>query len=136
MAEWAGEEGIADQEMEDRIVDATDRKAAEKVAKYGPEVMRDVEKNLYLSVLDQLWKDHLLTLDHLRQGIGLRAYAQKDPLNEYKKEAFQLFEQLLDHITDRVTSILSHIELQVRPEEGFAPEGPGETHEGDRKSVV
>jgi len=130
LAEWAAEEGIADQEIEDRIVDATDRKAAEKVAKYGPEVMRDVEKNLYLSVLDQLWKDHLLTLDHLRQGIGLRAYAQKDPLNEYKKEAFQLFEQLLDHITDRVTSILSHIELQVRPEEGFAPEGPGETHEG------
>ena len=130
LAEWAAEEGIADQEIEDRIVDATDRKAAEKVAKYGPEVMRDVEKNLYLSVLDQLWKDHLLTLDHLRQGIGLRAYAQKDPLNEYKKEAFQLFEQLLDHITDRVTSILSHIELQVRPEEGFAPEGSGETHEG------
>ncbi|PHS79605.1 MAG: preprotein translocase subunit SecA [Rhodospirillaceae bacterium] len=130
LAEWAAEEGIADQEIEDRIIDATDRKAAEKVAKYGPEVMRDVEKNLYLSVLDQLWKDHLLTLDHLRQGIGLRAYAQKDPLNEYKKEAFLLFEQLLDQITDRVTSILSHIELQVRPEEGFAPEGPGETHEG------
>jgi len=128
--DWANEEGIADQEILDRIIDAADRKAAEKVAKYGPEVMRDVEKNLYLSVLDQLWKDHLLTLDHLRQGIGLRAYAQKDPLNEYKKEAFVLFEKLLDNITDRVTTILAHIELQVMPQEGLLPKGPAETQEG------
>jgi preprotein translocase subunit SecA len=92
--------------------------------------MRDVEKNLYLSVLDQLWKDHLLTLDHLRQGIGLRAYAQKDPLNEYKKEAFVLFEELLDHITDRVTTILSHIELQVMPQQGLTPPPPSDVQEG------
>ncbi|MBL4693036.1 MAG: preprotein translocase subunit SecA, partial [Magnetovibrio sp.] len=136
LAEWAEEEGIADQEIEDRIIDAADRKAAEKVAKYSPEVMRDVEKNLYLSVLDQLWKDHLLTLDHLRQGIGLRAYAQKDPLNEYKKEAFELFKSLLDNITDRVTTILSHIELRVMPAEGLEQQGPGETHEGREDPAV
>jgi len=130
LEDWAAEEGIADQEIQERIIDSADRKAAEKVAKYSPEVMRDVEKNLYLSVLDQLWKDHLLTLDHLRQGIGLRAYAQKDPLNEYKKEAFGLFEELLDHITDRVTSILSHIELQVMPQEGLTPPPPAQTQEG------
>ena len=130
VTDWAAEEGIADQEIIDRIIDATDRKAAEKVAKYSPVVMRDVEKNLYLSVLDQLWKDHLLTLDHLRQGIGLRAYAQKDPLNEYKKEAFDMFEQLLDHITDRVTSILAHIELQVMPQEGFEQQGLTDVQEG------
>jgi len=130
LEDWAAEEGIADQEIQERITDSADRKAAEKVAKYSPEVMRDVEKNLYLSVLDQLWKDHLLTLDHLRQGIGLRAYAQKDPLNEYKKEAFGLFEELLDHITDRVTSLLSHIELQVMPQEGLAPLPPAQTQEG------
>jgi len=129
--EWAGEEGIADQEIQNRIIDAADRKAAEKVAKYGPEIMRDVEKSLYLSVLDQMWKDHLLTLDHLRQGIGLRAYAQKDPLNEYKKEAFTQFQELLDHITDRVTTILAHIELQAVPAEGIGfDEGPSEVHEG------
>ena len=66
---------------------------AEKAARYGPDLMRRVEKSLMLQILDQLWKDHLLSLDHLRQGIGLRAYAQRDPLNEYKREAFELFDE-------------------------------------------
>jgi len=122
--EWAAEEGIAEAEINERISDAADRKMAEKAAKYGPETMREVEKSLYLNVLDQLWKDHLLTLDHLRQGIGLRAYAQKDPLNEYKKEAFGMFEELLDNITERVTSILAHVELQFTQPEGMAPPPP------------
>jgi len=130
LADWAKEEGIADQEILDRIVHAADSKAAEKVAKYGPEVMRDVEKSIYLSIVDQLWKDHLLTLDHLRQGIGLRAYAQKDPLNEYKREAFGLFNTLLDTISDRVTTVLSHVELQLLPPEGLEPQGPADMHEG------
>ena len=132
VAEWAKEEGIADQEILHRIKDATDRKMAEKAAQYGPEVIRDVEKNLYLQILDQLWKDHLLTLDHLRQGIGLRAYAQKDPLNEYKREAFGMFEELLTNIGERVTLILAHVELQMMPPEGLTPQGPAsmqETHQ-------
>ena len=130
IADWAQEEGIADQEILERVTNAADRKMAEKVAKYGPEIMRDVEKNLYLSMVDQLWKDHLLTLDHLRQGIGLRAYAQKDPLNEYKREAFGLFEELLDNISERVTTILSHVELQMMPPEGTTPQAPSDVQEG------
>ncbi|MEG3619964.1 preprotein translocase subunit SecA [Magnetovibrio sp. PR-2] len=130
IADWAKEEGIADQEIRERITDHADRKMAEKVAKYTPEVMRDVEKSLYLQVLDQMWKDHLLSLDHLRQGIGLRSYAQKDPLNEYKREAFGMFEELLANIQDRVTTILSHVELQMMPPEGLAPQGPTNVQEG------
>jgi len=130
LQDWAKEEGIADQEILHRVTDATDRKMAEKVAQYGPEVMRDVEKSLYLSILDQLWKDHLLTLDHLRQGIGLRAYAQKDPLNEYKRESFGLFEELLVNIGERVTLILAHVELQAMPPEGLTPQGPASMQEG------
>lgn len=129
IADWAKEEGIADQEIRHRVTDAADRRMAEKAVQYGTEIMRDVEKNLYLSILDQLWKDHLLTLDHLRQGIGLRSYAQKDPLNEYKREAFGLFEMLLNNISERVTMVLSHVELQMMPPEGLTPRGPSDMHE-------
>jgi preprotein translocase subunit SecA len=72
-----------------------------------------VEKSLLLQILDQSWKDHLLTLDHLRQGIGLRAYGQRDPLNEYKREAFNLFEEMLGQLREKITSLLSHLELRV-----------------------
>ena len=75
--------------------------------------MRMVEKSLLLQILDQNWKEHLLTLDHLRQGIILRAYAQRDPLNEYKSEAFGLFEKMLNQLRENVTSVLCQIELQV-----------------------
>ncbi|HLO77518.1 MAG TPA: preprotein translocase subunit SecA [Magnetospirillum sp.] len=132
IAEWGKEEGIADQEIKHRVVDATDRKMAAKAAEYGPEVMRMVEKSLLLQILDQAWKEHLLQLDHLRQGIGLRAYAQRDPLNEYKREAFNLFEQMLHDLRERVTSVLAHVELRVGPadvEETLAPRGPSEMHE-------
>ena len=115
--EWAGEEGIADTEIRTRLIGAADRKMAEKGANYGPEIMRSVEKSLLLQILDQVWKDHLLTLDHLRQGIGLRAYAQKDPLREYQRESFNLFEGMLAGLRERVTSVLAHIELQLAPEE-------------------
>jgi preprotein translocase subunit SecA len=111
--DWAKEEGIADEEICDRLNDAANRKMAEKAANYGPDIMRGVEKSLLLQLLDQLWKDHLLTLDHLRQGIGLRAYAQRDPLNEYKQEAFNLFEEMLNNLRERVTQVLCNIELQV-----------------------
>ena len=74
-----------------------------KSANYGPDLMRMAEKSLLLQFLDQIWKDHLLQLDHLRQGINLRAYAQRDPLNEYKREAFELFEAMLANLREQVT---------------------------------
>jgi len=131
IVEWAAEEGIADVEIRHRILDAADRKMAEKAANYGIEIMRMAEKSLLLQLLDQVWKDHLLSLDHLRQGINLRAYAQRDPLNEYKREAFEMFEQMLSGLRENVTSLLSHVELRVRePEELMAlGENHGPTHE-------
>src|SRR5580692_10936848 len=128
LAEWAKEEGITGDEVRDRITAAADRKMAEKSANYGPDLMRMAEKSLLLQLLDQTWKDHLLSLDHLRQGINLRAYAQRDPLNEYKREAFELFEGMLVHLRDQITSVLSHIELRCEPPppalEAFGEQGP------------
>ncbi|HEV2188838.1 MAG TPA: preprotein translocase subunit SecA [Stellaceae bacterium] len=115
VAEWAKEEGVTGEEVEERLVATADRKMAEKAANYGADTMRNVEKSLLLQLLDQTWKDHLLSLDHLRQGINLRAYAQRDPLNEYKREAFELFEGMLVHLRDQITSVLSHIELRFQP---------------------
>ncbi|HTV88103.1 MAG TPA: preprotein translocase subunit SecA [Stellaceae bacterium] len=117
LVDWAREEGIDRETVEDRIVAAADRLMAEKAANYGSELMRMAEKSLLLQLLDHTWKDHLLTLDHLRQGINLRAYAQVDPLNEYKREAFQLFEDMLNGLRDQVTSVLSHVELRMQPPE-------------------
>jgi len=134
VAEWAKEEGIADEEIRSRLIAAADRRMAEKAANFGPEIMRMVEKSLLLQILDSSWKEHLLQLDHLRQGIGLRAYGQRDPLNEYKREAFNLFEQMLHDLREKVTSVLSHVELRVgsdeQPEEAAPPPPPRETHEG------
>ncbi|MBC8338251.1 MAG: preprotein translocase subunit SecA [Alphaproteobacteria bacterium] len=113
VADWAKEEGIADAEIHERIAKAIDERMTAKADTYGAEIMREVEKSLLLQLLDQLWKDHLLTLDHLRQGIGLRAYAQRDPLNEYKREAFNLFEEMLTMLRERVTQVLSHVEMEV-----------------------
>jgi preprotein translocase subunit SecA len=111
VADWAKEEGIADEEIRERLKDAANRRMAEKVANYGPEMMRLAEKSVLLQVLDQIWKEHLLALDHLREGIGLRAYAQKDPLNEYKHEAFDLFDQMLAMLRETVTQVLCHMEI-------------------------
>ncbi|MBV9860304.1 MAG: preprotein translocase subunit SecA [Alphaproteobacteria bacterium] len=123
IAEWAKEEGIGAAEIEERVAAAADRKMAEKTANYGPEMMRMAEKSLLLQLLDHTWKDHLLSLDHLRQGINLRAYAQRDPLNEYKREAFELFEGLLVTLRQQVTSVLSHVELRIeRPIEEAPPD--------------
>ena len=123
--DWAKEEGIADSEILERLIRAADEKNAEKVGNYGADVMRSVEKSLLLQLLDQLWKEHLHTLDMLRQGIGLRAYAQRDPLNEYKREAFNLFEEMLNVLRDRVTMMLSRLDLQVAPsEDDLTPQAP------------
>ncbi|MBL8658331.1 MAG: preprotein translocase subunit SecA [Rhodospirillales bacterium] len=131
LADWAKEEGIADQEMRERLLEATDRRMAEKAANFGPETMRMIEKSLLLQILDQVWKEHLLSLDHLRQGIGLRAYAQRDPLNEYKREAFNLFQAMLERLRERVTLVLAHVELRMDPavEPALRPPPPPEMHE-------
>ena len=116
--EWAKEEGIADEEIRDRMVRESDAHAAAKLATYGPEVWRLAEKSLLLQILDQSWKDHLLTLDHLRQGIGLRAYGQRDPLNEYRGEAFSMFENMLASLREQTTQLLSHVELRIAGPDG------------------
>ena len=111
VVEWAKEEGIADGEIKQRITIATNDNFSDKVEKYGEEIMKNAQKRILLQTLDQLWKDHLLSLDHLRQGIGLRAYGQRDPLNEYKQEAFSLFEMMLSGLREMVVSRLSHLEI-------------------------
>ncbi len=129
VADWAKEEGIAEEEILERLTREGDRRMAEKVANFGPETVRMAEKSVLLQVLDQIWKEHLLALDHLRQGIGLRAYAQKDPLNEYKHEAFGLFETMLHSLRETVTMVLCHMEISVDPMDGMAMEDAGEMHE-------
>ncbi len=125
--DWIKEEGIANEEVEHRLTDAADRHMAAKAANFGPEVMRNLEKMLLLQLLDQNWKEHLLALDHLRGSVGLRAYGQRDPLNEYKSEAFGMFEQLLSSLREIVTTFLAHVEIQVQnPMEQFARPGPGD----------
>jgi len=139
VADWAKEEGIADQEMKNRVLAAADRKMAEKAANLGPEILRMVEKSLLLQILDAAWKEHLLMLDHLRQGISLRAYGQRDPLNEYKQEAFNLFERMLHDLRERVTLMLSHVELRVGPdeaEEALAQHGSPEMYETRRDPAL
>ncbi len=126
--EWAKEEGIADEEIRSRLNSAADRRMAEKAANYGLDTMRMVEKSLLLQLLDQHWKEHLLQLDHLRQGIGLRAYGQRDPLNEYKQEAFNLFEGMLARLRESVTTLLAHVELRS-PEPELPPPPMLETRE-------
>ena len=120
--EWASEEGIADEEIRDRIAKEADVHVAAKLSNYGADIWRLAEKSLLLQILDQSWKDHLLTLDHLRQGIGLRAYGQRDPLNEYKAESFEMFENMLASLREQTTQLLSHVELRVAgPDEEDSP---------------
>jgi preprotein translocase subunit SecA len=129
--DWAKEEGIADQEVKERIEKASDEKMAAKAANFGPETMRAAEKGVLLNVLDRQWKDHLLSLDHLRHGIGLRAYGQRNPLNEYKSEAFSLFHEMLSSVREETTMVLSHVEIRQRePSEDIVPRrAPQKTQE-------
>jgi preprotein translocase subunit SecA len=109
--EWAEEEGIADEEVRDRLRRTADETMAQKVAKYTPDVMRQVEKAVLLQTLDNLWREHLANLDHLRSVIGFRATAQRDPLQEYKTEAFTLFESMLTQLRQTTTAQLLRVEL-------------------------
>ena len=113
IVDWTKEEGIADEEVRERILKAVDSRAAERAANTGPDVMRYVEKAILLQTLDQNWREHIINLDHLRQYVGLRGYGQRDPLNEYKQEAFELFEALLSKLRVDVVRQLMHIQIQT-----------------------
>ncbi|MFG1307243.1 preprotein translocase subunit SecA [Xanthobacter autotrophicus] len=118
--DWAKEEGIAGPEVTERIIRRADELMAAKTAQYGPDIMRYVEKSILLQTLDHLWREHIGMLDHLRQVVGLRGYAQRDPLNEYKSEAFNLFSALLNRLREVVTAQLMRVEIvtqQPPPEE-------------------
>ena len=133
--EWAEEEGIADREIYERILEAVNRHMADKTASYSPELMRLAEKSVLLQILDQQWKEHLLQLDHLRQAVNLRAYGQKDPLIEYKREAFDMFQVMLAGLKEATVGALSHLEIELNadpesllPQDGSADweqSGPG-----------
>lgn len=113
VASWTNEEGITEREIIQRLMQAITQAAEEKERKYGAEMVRSAEKSILLRMLDQCWKDHLLMLDHLRQGIQLRAYAQSNPLNEYKREAFILFQEMLHRLREETIVIISHLEMQI-----------------------
>ncbi|MCE9651355.1 MAG: preprotein translocase subunit SecA [Parvibaculum sp.] len=115
IADWTAEEGIADEEIRERLYDEADRAMASKVAQSGPELMRQVEKSVLLQTLDHHWREHLMMLDYLRQAVGLRGYAQRDPLNEYKSEAFELFESLLNRLREDVTRQLMNAQFVHEP---------------------
>jgi len=114
VAEWAREEGIADEELRERIRTASDQAYARRIEKNTPDIMTYVEKQVLLQTLDHLWREHLVTLDHLRQVIGWRGYAQRDPLNEYKQEAFELFNGLVSHLREQVTGQLMRVEVMFQ----------------------
>ncbi|MFC4626572.1 preprotein translocase subunit SecA [Daeguia caeni] len=121
--EWAKEEGIAEEEFETRIKEAADKAAAERAERFGPQIMNYIEKSVIMQSLDNLWREHLVNLDHLRSVVGFRGYAQRDPLNEYKTEAFELFQALLSNLREVVTSQLMRVEIvrETPPEPELPP---------------
>ncbi|MBN9068379.1 MAG: preprotein translocase subunit SecA, partial [Rhizobiales bacterium] len=122
--EWVKEEGIAEEEISERITNAADEAAAARAERFGPDIMTYVQKSVVLQTLDALWREHLVNLDHLRSVIGFRGYGQRDPLNEYKSETFELFQALLGNLRQAVTGQLMRVELvQEQPPES-EPELP------------
>ncbi|MBV1895513.1 MAG: SEC-C domain-containing protein, partial [Rhodobacteraceae bacterium] len=109
--EWAAEEGVDDEIIRERLVKEADEMMAKKAVAFGADAMRKIEKQVLLQTIDTKWREHLLTLEHLRSVVGFRGYANRDPLNEYKNESFQLFESLLDGLRESVTKTLA----QIRP---------------------
>jgi len=140
---WAEEDGIAEEEIRERITKASDAHMAEKAIGVGPDVMRRVEKSLVLQMIDQGWRDHLAQLDMLRHGVNLRAYGQKQPLLEYQREAFGMFQEMLSGLRERVTGILSRVVVRNEPSpEDLQPAQPrtmemsgGETNTPDAPST-
>ncbi len=122
VSKWAEEDGIDAEIVRERLTDLADNVVAAKAAQYSPEIMRQVEKQILLNSVDGLWREHLVTLDHLSKVVGWRGLAQRDPLNEYKQEAYELFNTLLDSLRELVTSQLAHINIQVRPPQPQTPD--------------
>ena len=114
---WAAEEGVDDDTIREKLEDLSDDFMARKAVEFGPENMRMIEKQILLETIDSKWREHLLTLEHLRSVVGFRSYAQRDPLNEYKSEAFQLFQNLLDGLRERVTQLLAHVRMRSAEEQ-------------------
>ncbi|MCW2315766.1 preprotein translocase subunit SecA [Rhodoblastus acidophilus] len=121
LADWAKEEGIADEELRERIEKAAEEAYAAREQKNSTALTRYVEKQVLLQTLDHLWREHLVVLDHLRQVIGWRGMAQRDPLNEYKSEAFDLFDGLITKLREVVTAQLMRVEVSVEPPPGLTP---------------
>jgi preprotein translocase subunit SecA len=126
--DWAAEEGVSNEEVEERIVAAAEQKAKERTELLGDEQMRGVEKRFLLEMIDLHWREHLVHLDHLRSVIGLRGYGQRDPLNEYKTEAFSLFEKLLVDLRQSVTRWLMTVEFRFEPPPELQPPPFEEVH--------
>ncbi len=129
VVDWAAEEGIDETHLREKIADAVEAQMTAKTASFGSDFMRFLEKSVLLQTLDHLWKEHLLALDHLRQGIGLRAYGQRDPLNEYKAEAFALFSVMLEDLKEQVSTALAHVELGTDPTANAPIFDPSEMYE-------
>jgi len=119
--DWAAEEGIANEEIAERLTTAANARAAEREAQISPEQTRQLEKNFLLQMVDYQWREHLTHLDHLRNVIGLRGYGQRDPLNEYKTEAFALFESLIGNLRQAVTKWVMTVEFRFAPPEPAPP---------------
>ncbi len=126
---WAAEEGIAQLEIIERLTREVDQAYAQKAAQLGPERLRAVEKQVLLSVVDMRWREHLSFLDHLRSVIHLRGYAQRDPLNEFKTEAFTLFERMLLDLRTTITRMLLRLQIGQADEAALAPRAPTQTYE-------
>ncbi|MBX3597423.1 MAG: preprotein translocase subunit SecA [Rhizobiaceae bacterium] len=122
--EWAKEEGIADEEIRERLTNAANAAAEDRAKRFGPEIMTYVERSVVLQTLDQLWREHLVNLDHLRSVIGFRGYAQRDPLNEYKSESFEMFQAMLNNLRQLVTSQLMRVEIVREAAEAPPPQAP------------
>jgi preprotein translocase subunit SecA len=133
---WAKEDGIADEEMRERLLKAADDDYAARIARNGDEVMTYVEKQVLLQMLDHLWREHLVTLDHLRQVVGWRGLAQRDPLNEYKSEAFQLFDGLIDKLREQVTSQLMRVEVRFEEPPADAAPALGQLPRSDQQFML
>jgi preprotein translocase subunit SecA len=121
---WAAEEGIDEKDIQERLHKATDQAAADRAERFGPEIMTYVERSVLLQTLDHLWREHIVNLDHLRSVIGFRGYAQRDPLQEYKAEAFELFQALLANLRQTVTAQLMRVELVRQAADAPAPVPP------------
>ena len=122
---WFKEDGIAEDEISQKLKNISDDYMISRANNIGEKVFRTAEKSLLLQVLDQQWKEHLQALEQLRQSIGLRAYGQKDPLNEYKREAFILFEQMLQNLRTVITSVLSHLEIKEEKDQNVDSKNNG-----------